>query len=193
MIERISRYHYGQRRTRLAARRQLQQRLRSLGRQMVCQSKQRVRSGLLDVAEPLLGHAVTEKLVVGHFGENALFLDGRLRRGDDLGLHVDRDHDLLDRLAYLDQLRRARFRMRLKFAALRPVISIVVVADVAEQKARIVLCERSVGCRCSPAPTRSSCPSPYRAYESSCRIGRVELEVKRCRLYRLLLIAGQPR
>ena len=73
MSERICRCHRGLRHTRLAARRQFQQRLRSLGRQMVGQSKQRVLSCLLDVVEPLGGHAVAEQFVVGHFGENALF------------------------------------------------------------------------------------------------------------------------
>ena len=80
MIEWICGYRSWLRHARLAAGRQFQQRLRRLGGQMVGQSKQRVLGRLLDVAEPLGGHAVAEQFVVGHVGENALFLDGRLRR-----------------------------------------------------------------------------------------------------------------
>ena len=53
----------------LAAGRQLQQRLRSFGGQVVRQRQQRVLGRLLHVVEPLGGHAVAEELVVGHPGE----------------------------------------------------------------------------------------------------------------------------
>ncbi len=111
-------------------------------------------------------HAVAEQFVVGRCRRTAACFGGLRRR---FGLHVDRDDDLLHRLANLDQLRRARLRMRLQLAPLGPVVGLVVVIDVAEQQARIASCGRSAGCRCSPAPTRSSCPSPCRACGSSCR------------------------
>ena len=57
-------------------------------------------------------------------------------------LHVDRDHDLLDRLADLDELRGAGLRMRLELAPLGPGVGLVVVVDVAEQQAARRSCGR---------------------------------------------------
>ena len=54
-------------------------------------------------------------------------------------LHVNRDNDLLHRLADLDQLRGAGLGMRLQLAPFRPVVSLVVVVDVAEQEAASLL------------------------------------------------------
>jgi hypothetical protein len=51
-------------------------------------------------------------------------------------MHIDRDDDLLDGLTYLHKLRRAGLGMRFELATLRPIVSLVVVVDVAEQKAR---------------------------------------------------------
>jgi hypothetical protein len=47
-------------------------------------------------------------------GENELFRGAQLRLRGILCLHVNRDNDLLHRLAYLDQLRGSRFGMRLQ-------------------------------------------------------------------------------
>ena len=48
-------------------------------------------------------------------------------------LDIDRNDDFLDRLAYLDELRRASFGVRLQFATFGPIIGLVVMIDVAEQ------------------------------------------------------------
>ena len=100
---------------------------------MVGQGQQRVLGGLLDVAEPLGGHAVAQEFVVGHAGEERLSPRQARWRGR-FRLHIDRNDDLLHRLANLDQLRGAGLGMRLQLAPFGPVVGLVMVVDVTEQR-----------------------------------------------------------
>ena len=175
----------------LAAGRQFQQRLGRLRRQVVGQDQQRVLGRLLDVAEPLRRHAVAEQFVVGLVGEQRRFLRGRRRRQGQFRLHIDRDDDLLDGLADFDQLRGARFGMRLQLAAFRPVIGLVVVIDVAEQKAGGRLVNDQPDVAAHPHRPEVLVLCLVELVEAHAGIGRVELQVERRRLDGLLLVAGQ--
>ena len=74
-----------------------------------------VRGTLERAAIPVVLHAVAEQFIIGAIREQRLHRRPRGRSGGRLGLHIDWDDDLLDRLAYLDQLGcrpRARTRHR---------------------------------------------------------------------------------
>ena len=114
------------------------------------------------------------------------------RRGP-LYLDIHGNDDLLDRLAHLDELRRARLRMRVELPTLGPRVRLVVVVDVAEQERRVVLWTIS----------RMSLPDTHRpevpilGFSSwwNFRLGWAgfDLQIEGRRLDGLLLLAGQPR
>ena len=106
-------------------------------------------------------------------------------------LHVHRDNDLLDRLAYLDQLCCAGFRMRFQFAPLRPVIGLVVVIDVAEQQARLAPVNDQPDVAAHPHRPEILVLRLVELVEAHAGIGRIELQVERRRLDGLAL-ARQP-
>ena len=191
MIERIRRRHGGLRHARLATGRQFQQRLRRLGGQMVGQGQQRVLGRLPDIGEPLGGHAVAEQFVIGRLGENAASSRRPASAPRQFRLHIDRDDDLLHRLADLDQLRGARLRMRLQLAPFRPVVGLVVVIDVAEQEARLAPVNDQPDVAADPHRPEVLVLRLVELVEAHAGIGRVELQVEGRRLDGLLLVAGQ--
>ena len=105
----------------------LQQRLRGLVWQMVGKIEDAVVVGAADVGQPLGRDTVVQQFFIGNVGKG--------ERSGLLYLHVDRDLDLLDRLAHFDQLGRAGPGVGLQPPLLRPAVGGVVVIDVAEQEA----------------------------------------------------------
>ena len=106
-------------------------------------------------------------------------------------LHVDRDDDLLHRLADLDQLRRAGLGMRLQLAPLGPVVGLVVMIDVAEQQAASRLVDDQPDVAADPHRPEVLVLRLVELVEAHAGIGRVELQVEGRRLDGLLLVAGQ--
>ena len=169
MIEGIRRRHGGLRHARLAARRQFQQRLRCLGGQMVGQGQQRVLGRLLDVVEPLGGHAVAEQFVVGHARRKG----ASSRQPASAPRQAPSARKPGQRSPSPSRVSRPTARRRSWDAspacAARPSRRPCRGGRRSRARGSRRSCERSAGCRCSPAPTRSSCPSPCRACGSSCR------------------------
>ena len=69
MIEWIRRCHGCRRHAGLATRRQFQQCLRCLGRQVVAQDQQRVLGRVFDISQPFSGNTVAEQFIIGPAGE----------------------------------------------------------------------------------------------------------------------------
>ena len=109
---------------------QFQQRLGGLVWQMVGKIEEAVVVGAAYIGQPLGRYTVVQQFFIGNVGKG--------ERSGLLYLHVDRDLDLLDRLAHFDQLGRAGPGVGLQPALPRPAVGAVVVIDVAEQEA--VLC-----------------------------------------------------
>ena len=118
-------------------------RLGGLGRKSVGQGQETVLIGLAHVGQPLRRHAVGQQVVIGQARKQRRLGRHRLR-----SLHIRRDENLLNRFTDLDQLSRTRARMRFESPALRPVVGLVVMIDVAKQEAVPRSCARSVECRC---------------------------------------------
>ena len=136
---------------RRATGRQLQQRLRRLGGQMICQGEERVLVGyLLHVIQPFSGHAVVQQLGVRHIGEHAA-LSGDVTR------HLDLTHNL----ANLDELRRAGVDA-VRGAAVPPTDTHRRARRHSRAGDPRPSCARSCVRRDLPEPTRSSCPCPGR-------------------------------
>ena len=85
------------------------------------------------IIKPVPRHADAQHVVLGKLLEERrqVLLPPDVRRG----LGRAGNHDVLDPLAQLDQLRRAGLRMGLDPPPLRPAVSVVVVVDVGEQQA----------------------------------------------------------
>ena len=81
--------------------------------------------------------------------------------------------------------------MRLQFAPLRPVISVVVMTDVAEQQARIALVNDQPDVAVNPHRPEVLVLRLVELVEAHSGIGGIELQVERRRLDGLLLVAGQ--
>src|SRR3546814_9826187 len=113
-----------------------EQGFRRLARQMLRQCQQAVLVSELYIGQPLRRHSVTEQLGLGSVRKQRRLSDKkrryrrRLANLDDL-----RNHDLLNALANLHQLRRAGCGVRLQLSPLGHVIGLVVMIDVAEQQA----------------------------------------------------------
>ena len=122
-----------------------------------------------NVVEPLYRHAVAQQLIVRYQSERR-----RLRRrllGD---FDVPGDCDLLDGLTYLHELRGASARMCLQFTALRPLVLVLVVVDVAHRHivARLVNDDADVLIYASRAEVAVSGPlDPVHPQPGTCRIG----------------------
>src|ERR1044072_1792688 len=85
--------------------------------------------GLAHIAQPLYGNAVTQQFFVVQVREQRG--PWWLRLWD-----FDINRDLLDPLAYLDQLSRASRWMRLQLPTLGPGVGLVMMIDVTQQKTR---------------------------------------------------------
>src|SRR6266516_3150184 len=81
--------------------------------------------------------------------------------------------------------------MRFQFSPFRPVISIVVVADIAEQEARSALVNDQPDVAAYSHRPKVFVPHLIELVEAHAGIGRIELQVERRRLDGLLLVAGQ--
>lgn len=83
--------------------------------------------------------------------------------------------------------------MRLQLAPFRPVVRLVVMADVAEQEARIALVNDQPDVRVHRNRPEVLVLRIVELVEVQARIGRVDLQVERGRLDGLLLVARQTR
>ena len=81
--------------------------------------------------------------------------------------------------------------MRLQSAPFRPVIRLVVVADVAEQEARIALVYDQPDISADPHRPEVLVLCLVEFVETHARTGRIELQVKRRRFDGFLLVTGQ--
>src|SRR3990167_6480877 len=106
-------------------------------------------------------------------------------------LNIFWNNDLLHRLAYLDQLRRARLRMGLQLAPFRPVIRLVVVIHIAQQQTGIGLVDDQTNIAAHPHRPEILVPRLVQLVEAQARIGRIDLQVERRGLGGFLLIAGE--
>jgi len=120
----------GDRYNRGNTRSQAEQGFGSLGREVSGQIEERVFGGLADFGEPFGRDAVAQDLGVRHMDEQGCFEGDGLRRR----IHIARDSDLLNDLTDFDELGRSRFGVSFEFAAFRPMIGVVVMADIAEQE-----------------------------------------------------------
>ena len=189
MVERVRRRRPAHGTRGVAARRELQQRLGGLGRQVIGQVEQRVLGGLTHVGQPLRRHAVAEQRRRRRCRRTAAAwlaaaaASPRTYVGTTISSHP---------LADLHELRRAGLRVRLQLAPLGPVVGVVVVVDVAEQQA--------VGGPVDDQPdvalTRTDQKFLSFARSSLWKLkpglAGIELQVEGGRLDRLLLVAGQP-
>src|SRR3546814_17436475 len=102
----------------------------------VCSSDLAVLVSELYIGQPLRRHSVTEQLGLGSVRKQRRLSDKKRRyRRRLVNLDDLRNHDLLNALANLHQLRRAGCGVRLQLSPLGPVIGLVVMIDVAEQQA----------------------------------------------------------
>ena len=106
-------------------------------------------------------------------------------------MHIDRPHDLLNRLADLHQLGSAGFRVGLELPSFGPVVGLVVVIDVAEQQAALALVHDHPDVAVDPYRPEVLVLRLVQLVETHSRIGRVELQVEGGRLDGLLLVAGE--
>ena len=172
------------RKRRRPTRRKLKERLRRLKRQVIRKLKQAILIGAAYIGQPLGGNAVGQQLVVGN-----------VVKGEWPGLlylHVDRDLDLLDRLAHFDKLGRARSGMRLQPPALRPAVGAVVVVDVAEQQAILRAVNDDADIRTDAHGPEVGIARPVQPVELQAGPRRIHLQVESRRFDRLLLAAAQP-
>ncbi len=172
---------------RCAAGGQLQHRFHGFGRQVGSQGQQAIFIGLPHIVQPLFGHAISQQLLIRHAKQWTTHLP---RCG--FSLDVRGNHDFADRLAQLDHLRSAGRRMGFEFPPFGPTVGAIVVIDVAEQ-------QRLIGSVDDQADisVHADRPEPlvFRAIElveAEARCRRIQLQVERGRLDRLLLVTGQP-
>ena len=186
-------WHLGHRR--LAAGGQLQQRLRSLRRQVVGQNKQAVLVGLAHVVEPLRRDAVAQQLVVLTIREQrapGLRLPHRGRRRFRFRLRVGRDYDLADRLADLHELRRSGLRVRFELASFGPVVGLVVVIHVAQQQTALGAVDDDADVHIHPHRPEVLVSRLVELVETQAWTGRVHLQVECRGLDCLLFVTVQP-
>ena len=151
------------------------------------QEQEAVFGGLAHVLQPLCRHAVAQQLILGRFGE-----EGRLGGQGDFRLHIDRDNDLLHRLADFHQLRGSGLRMGFQLPPLGPVVGFVMVTHEAEQQAAL----RSVN---DEPDVRAHAHRPevlvlrlFELVEGQARTGGIHLQIKGRGLDGFLLVTGQP-
>ena len=174
-----------------ATRRESQQCLRRLGRQMDGYFEQRVFVGLPNVIQPRFGHAVAQQLVVGNVCEESR-LSGRRRVGRRFHCRKARHFDLAQGLADFDELRRTGLGMPLDPPPFRPSVRRVVMADIGEHDARCGPMHDQANVPIDPDGPEVLVPRPIQLVKRETRRRRVQLQVEGGGLGGLLLVAGQP-
>ena len=154
---------------------------------MIGQIEERILVGLLHVGEPILGHAVREEVVVGDIREQLRFRRRRL-----FDLDVFRDDDFLDPLPDFHELRRAGLRMPLQSPPLGPLVGLVVVIHVAKQEAGRGLVDDQADVGVYPDRPEIRILRSVDPMEPHAGIRRIELQIERRRLDRLLLVVTEP-
>jgi len=172
---------------------QIEQSFGGLTRQVVREFQQRVLIGAAYVGHPLRRYAVPQQLLFRDGGEQRL-----LRRCDTSGdglfhFNVSGNGDLLHRLPNLDKLRGSGLGMSFEPPALRPLVSVIVMAHVAEQQAGFGLMHDQPDIAVYPNRPESAVLGLVEPMELQTRMSRVQLEIERCRLDGFLLIARQLR
>ncbi|KFB73003.1 MAG: hypothetical protein AW09_001778 [Candidatus Accumulibacter phosphatis] len=193
MVEGVGGYRRCCRHPRFAARRQFQQGLGRLGRQVVGQGQQRVLGRVPDVVQPLGGHAVGQQFLVAATGEQRFQQRGGRRCERQFRLHIHGNEHLPHRLADFDPLRGAGPWVGFQPAPFRPVIGPVMVVDVAEQEARIALVHDQANVAADTHRPEIPVPRPVQPVQAHAGVGRVELQVEGRGLDRSLLVAAQAR
>ena len=167
---------------------EVQQQLACLARQMLRNLEERLFRRGAHIVHPLHRHAMAEEHPVRHLGEQP-FRRLRLRCRFD----VLRDDDFPHRLTHFDQLRRASLRMPLDLASLGPGVRRVVMIDVAEHQARCRLVDDQPQIAADTNGPEVRILRLAQPMELHPRAGRIHLQIKRRRLRKLLLLAGEPR
>ncbi len=176
---------------RLAAGGQFQQCLGSLGGQVVGQGQQAVFGSGFDILQPLNGYAVAQQFNVRPTGKQQFGWCAWPWCKWQFGLHIDRHHHLLDSLTHLHPLRRPRAGVGFKLAALRPVISLVVVIHIAQQQTAVGLVNDDADVAASTRRPKVLVFGLFNAVQADAWLRRVDLQVKRRGFDPLLLVAGQ--
>ncbi len=153
-------------------------------RQVIGYVEQRVLGGVAHRRQPFDRNSVGQQRLVGYAAEQGRV--GRVWSGR-------RDCDLLDPLAYLDELRRAGHGMALDLAPLGPTIGGIVMPDITKQHARrgLVHDQPDIGIDSHRPEIRVS--SAVEPMEMQAPASRIELQIERCHFDRFLLRPGQSR
>jgi hypothetical protein len=139
--------------------------------------------GRADIIDPLGRDSVAKQLVFRISVE-----ERRCRRKRLLLRHVDRYHDLLNRLPDLDDLRRTGARVRLELPPLGPVVGVVVMVHVTKEEAVGRAVDDDPNVRADPDRPEVVVLRPVQAVEAEPRPRRIHLEVEYGRLDGLLLV-----
>ena len=143
--------------------------------------------GCPHVLQPFYWHAVTQQLVVREVGKKQ-----RLRRSCYLSLHINRNMDLLDNLTQLHQLGRAGGGVCLQLPALGPLVSVVVVADIAKDDIFTSAVENYPKVETDAGRPEIWVPCAGEPVQAEAGVGRVDLQVKSSSLSSLLLLVWEP-
>src|SRR5579863_5676 len=191
MRERIGANGYGLRDFWCDARRQIQERLGSLARQVIRQFQQRILIGEADIRQPFGGDAIPQQLVLRDAGKQRWLQSRGLGDRWLLHLHVLRDDDLLHRLPNFDELRRAGLGVCFELPPFGPLIRVVVMTDIAQQQTGIGAVHDQPHIARHPNRPKPPILRLVEPVELQTRMRRVHLEIERRRLNSLLLIARE--
>ena len=162
---------------------QFQQRLRGLVWQMVGKIEEAVVVCAAHIGQPLGRYTVVQQFFIGNVGKGEW--SGLLY------LHVDRDLDLLDRLAHFDQLGRAGPGVGLQPALPRPAVGGIVVIDVAEQEAILCAVNDDADVRADAHGPEIFITGAVEPVELQARARGIDLHIKGGRLDRFLFVTAQ--
>lgn len=98
----------------------------------------------------------------------------------------------IDALAHLDPLRGSRRRMRFQSTAFRPLVRLVVMIDVAQQKAVRAHVHDQPDVAAHAHRPEVLVARLVQLVKAHARVGRVQLQIEGGRLDGLLLVAGEP-
>ena len=184
--------HARRRLNRRATRREFQQRLGCLRRQVVGEIEQGILGRRLHVIQPLDGNAVAKQLVVRGVREDLARLIGN-RGGRGFDIDVPGNLDFAHHLANLHDLGCTRSRMLLETPSLRPAVRRVVMIDVAEQKVRTELVDDQAQVAADSHGPEVLVLRTVNLVELHPGVRRVHLQVEGSGLDRLLLVTRELR
>ena len=166
----------------------LQQGFASLFREMAGDVQQAVLIRLAQAVQPLDWNAVAQQLIIQHSR-----CWTRLRWYRALRFDEDGDLNLPDSLLYLDDLHRAGTGMGLHSAAMRPLVGVVVVVDVAQRHAVARLVDDYADVLIHTGGSKAAVPGSLNAVHPESGAHRIGLQIEHCRLDCCLLARAQLR